>query len=352
VPGPFARVWIRLPNWVGDIVMATPVLRAVRQAWPGARIAWCGRPVAQAILGPTPWHDAFIVHRQRSGFSGFMGAVRAARAFAPDCALVLPHSFGTALLARATGAATRVGYLTEQRGFLLTHGIPRPTEHDRTLPEYMADHWAKLVALLDVDVPDRAPSLVVADAARARATALLDTHPGPPGPVVLVNPGASYGPSKMWMAERFAAVAARVRESHAARIVVTTGPGEEAVADALDAALPGAKLVFRGTELPLDVCLALTERAGVLLTNDTGPRHFAVALGVPTVVLMGPTDPRYTATPAERGVVLRRDVPCGPCHETVCPLTGPDHHQCLRLIEVDEVAAAVARALETGDPRR
>jgi heptosyltransferase-2 len=339
-------VWIRLPNWVGDIVMATPVLRAVRQAWPAARIAWCGRPVAQAILGASPWHDAFLLHRARSGFGGFMGAIRAARAFAPDCAIVLPHSFGTALLARATGAATRVGYLTEQRGFLLTQGLPRPTEGGRTRPEYMADHWAKLVALLGVEVADRAPSLVLADAARAQAAALLAAHPGGDGPLLLVNPGASYGPSKMWMAERFAAVAARVRASRGARIVVTTGPGEEAVADAVEAALPGPKLVFRGAALSLEACMALTERAAVLLTNDTGPRHFAVALGVRTVVLMGPTDPRYTATPAERGVVLRRDVPCGPCHETVCPLAGPEHHQCLRLIGEAEVAAAVEQAID------
>ena len=168
---------------------------------------------------------------------------------------------------------------------------------------------------------------------------------------MVVNPGASFGPSKMWPAQRFAVVAQRARAEQGARIVVPTGPGEEAVADEIDAALDGPKQVYRGRELPLDVLIAMVERAALLLTNDTGPRHFGVALGVPTVVLMGPTDPRYTATPAERGVVLRRDVECGPCHETACPLEEPEHHQCLRLIEPDEVFEAVSAAL-SATPRR
>ncbi|MHC5021607.1 MAG: lipopolysaccharide heptosyltransferase II [Planctomycetota bacterium] len=346
-PARFERIWVRLPNWVGDIVMATPVLRALRATWPGARIAWCGRPIAHAVLRATPWYDEFIPHPRHSGMGGFWSAAKAARAFGPELAVVLPHSFGTALLARATGAKQRIGHLTEGRGFLLTGGIPRPRENGRTLPEYMADHWAKLVAVCGVEVADLAPELVVAPESQAKADELLAAHPaGSDGPLIVLNPGASYGPSKMWPAERFAAVASALRESHGARIVVSTGPGEEAVAEAVDAALDGPVQLYRGTELPLDLLIATVKRAAVLLTNDTGPRHFAVAQGIRTVVLMGSTDPRYTFTPAEQGVVIRRDVECGPCHETVCPLQGDEHHQCLRMIEPPEVIQQVQRALD------
>jgi heptosyltransferase-2 len=299
------------------------------------------------VLQATPWYDEFIPHPRHSGMGGFWSAAKAARAFGPQLAVVLPHSFGTALLARATGAKQRVGHLTEGRGFLLTGGIPRPRENGRTLPEYMADHWAKLVAVLGVEVADLAPELAVSGEAQAKADAMLAAHPaGAEGPLLVINPGASYGPSKMWPAERFAAVASALRDSHGARIVVSTGPGEESVAEALDAALDGPKQLYRGTELPLDLLIATVTRAKVLLTNDTGPRHFAVAQGVRTVVLMGSTDPRYTFTPAEHGVVIRRDVECGPCHETVCPLQGADHHKCLRMIEPPEVIQQVQSAFQ------
>lgn len=344
---PFARIWVRLPNWVGDIVMATPVLRAIRAAWPEAKIAYCGRGTAAKILGPTPWHDAFILHPRRSGLRGAWRAARESRAFGPDLAILFTHSFGTALLARATGARRRLGYLTEGRGFLLTDGIARPREGRRERPRYMADHYADLLGALGVPVPDRAPALVVSPDAAARAEGLLAGHPGPAGgPVVIVNPGAAFGPSKMWPAGRFAEVARRLRDEARGRVIVATGPGEEDVAATIRTEAPDGIVHLGGPDCPLDLLIALVARAALLVTNDTGPRHFAVATRVPTVVLMGPTDPRYTATPAERATVLRRDVPCGPCHQQACPLPpGPEHHQCLRLIGVDEVVAACRRAL-------
>lgn len=347
MPDPFARIWVRLPNWVGDIVMATPILRAIREAWPAAKVACCGRGTARTILGASPWHDAFILHPRHSGIRGAWRAARESRAFGPDLALLLTHSFGTALLARATGARRRVGYLTEGRGFLLTEGLPRLREGSRERPRYMTDHYADLLAVLGVPVADRRPALPVAPDAARRADGLLAGHPGPAGgPVVVVNPGAAFGPSKMWPADRFAEVVRRLRDEARARVIVATGPGEEDVAATIRTAVSEGVLHLGGADCPLDLLIALVARAALLCTNDTGPRHFAVAAGVPTVVLMGPTDPRYTATPAERATVLRRDVPCGPCHRPVCPLLpGPEHHQCLRLIGVDEVVRACRKAL-------
>ena len=88
--------------------------------------------------------------------------------------------------------------------------------------------------------------------------------------------------------------------------------------------------------VPLDEAKALLERADLVITTDTGPRHMAVAVGTPTVVLMGPTDPRYTNSHLGPTIVLRRDVPCGPCHLKVCPLD----HACMRRITPDDVMAA------------
>ncbi len=342
------RIWIRVPNWVGDIVMATPALRAIRAAYPAARFAYCGRPTARAILSASlRTHDEFHLWSRRSGFGGFWRAVKAAREFGPNLAVLLTHSFGSALLARATGAARRLGYYGEGRSFLLTDGIPRPREGRRERPRYMADHYADLLGAIGVPVPDRAPVLEVPPEAQATADRLLAGHPGGgSGALIVVNPGAAFGPSKCWPADRFAEAARRLRDERGARVVVATAPGEEDVAEAVRTALPGPALHLGGASLPLDVLMGLVRRAALLVTNDTGPRHFAVAFGVPTVVLMGPTDPRYTATPAERGAVLRRDVPCGPCHLQRCPLPpGPQHHQCMTLIPAAECFEAASRML-------
>ncbi len=341
-------VWIRLPNWVGDCIMATPVLAAIRAEWPQAHITWCGRALARRLLHEQPWYDAFVPHERGGGLLGFVRAVRLSRRHRPEVAIVLPSSFRAAWLARMVGARVRLGHRTDGRGWLLTHALDRPREPDgRTRPVYMADLWAELLATIGLEVRERTPRLEISAATRARADALLDAHPaGKQGALIVINPGASYGPSKMWPAERFAALATRLYLERGARITITTGPGEEAVADTIARALAIPHQLFRGRELPLDTLIGLIDRAALLVTNDTGPRHIAVARGVPSVVLMGPTDPRYSASPAERGELLRRtDLACMPCSRTRCPLRGEAHHQCLRGIDERQVYEAVLRVL-------
>ena len=185
------------------------------------------------------------------------------------------------------------------------------------------------------------PELAAPEALRAE---LAERFAGE-GPLVALAPGAAFGPSKQWPAERFAALADHLHERRGARCVLLTGPGEE---DTRRAVLAAARHPL--LECPrqgLDMLKAAVSLADLLAGNDSGPRHVAVAFGKPVVCVMGPTSPAYTDGPWERGRVLRIDVDCGPCQQPVCATD----HRCMTGISVDAVAEAALAALDLQPPR-
>jgi len=330
-----------LPNWVGDCVMATPALRALRRGLPGARIAILGKPRLLALLdGLTSFDETFpsAVDSAR----GLLGAARilARRRF--DVAVILRHSMRSALLAWLAGIPRRVGYRAQGRGALLTDPVRAPRAEGRRIPEPMPVSYRRLVEVLGCAWRGDAYELAVPEAfrdlaeERARALGLA------PGEMLIgLNPGASFGASKLWAPERFAAAADALHARLGLRSIVFVAPGEEGIARAI---LEAARSpVIDTSPEPLDLALLkpFVARCRILVTTDTGTRHVATAFGVPTVVVMGPTDPRYTAVNLERTVVIRRDVECGSCHRKVCPID----HRCMEWIQAEEVAEAALRLL-------
>jgi len=290
IPADTERLLIELPSWIGDVVMATPVLRAAREALPKAQIAGLMRPGIDVLLAGCPWIDERIV-AQTKGLGGVVRGARAVRRFRPDAAILLPNSFRSALALRLGGAPTRVGYARDGRGFLLT--APLDVERKKG-PTPTLDYYVRLAAFaFGRAIHDRAPTLFVSEEERAAADRLLE---GVGSPFVVLNPGANK-PTKRWPAARFAAAGDALAARQGMSVVVNGSPGERDVVDAVvDGCAAGAvNLVERG--VTLGSLKAVIERAALLVTNDTGPRHIAAALGTPTVVLFGPTDHRWTTLP-------------------------------------------------------
>ena len=157
-----------------------------------------------------------------------------------------------------------------------------------------------------------------------------------------MTPGASFGSSKLWPPAHFARC--RRRDRTAARrspVVLAPGPGEEALAQEIARAMREPALVLAEPPTSLAELVALIAGAALHLGNDTGPRHIAVALGIPTIVLIGPTDPRHTAHQLERQRVLREAVPCSPCGLKACPID----QRCMTRIAPERVVAAAAELL-------
>ena len=329
-----AGVLVRLPNWVGDAVMATCVLRAVRRGRPGAWVCAAGRPRLADLLAGSPHVDEFItLPRDALRSSWRLGAAWRGRF---ETALVLPTSFRAVLFPWHARATVRVGYRGQCRGWFLTEALAVPQgPARRRIPEPMPVYWRRIVEAAgipwDGDAPELAVTTFEREAAEAygRAAGIADGER-----FVGLSPGAAFGPSKLWPAERFAEAAARLHAALGLRAIVFLAPGEEPLAAEIMRSASSPVVSTAQAPLSLSLLKPFIERCAVLVTTDSGTRHVAVALNVPVVTVMGPTDPRYTDYCLSRQAIVRRDVSCGPCHLKVCPRD----HRCMRDLTAEEVA--------------
>jgi len=333
------RILVCLPSWVGDAVMATPALRALRAAHPDAWIGAEGRPALAGLLAGLPSFDAFLPEAP----SGIFARTRALRAARADWAVLLPDSPRAALAPFLARIRRRAGYARDPlRRLLLTDALEPPREAGRRVPISMIERYLRLTRGLGC--PDRGMGLElhVNPEIGERVAKDLARRGAPEGArVLLVTPGAAFGTSKLWPPGHFARACDALARRHGLLPVLAPAPGEVAIAQEVAARMSERALVVAGPEATLAELKALVARASLLLTNDTGPRQIAVALGRPAVVLMGPTDPRHTEHHLERQRVLREDVACSPCHHRICPID----HRCMTRLAPERVLAAADELL-------
>lgn len=325
-----------VPNWLGDAAMCTPALRALRGRFPEALLVAVGRAGSAALLADAPYLDACVTLPGKGSLSDLWRLRRAWPHPRPDLAVLFPHSARAAVMARVLGARRIIGYARGGRSWLLHHGVAPHREHGRVAPVYMAEEYLGLVAALGA--PDDGAGLslgVSAEAADAVAKQLAGD-----GPLVGIAPGAAFGPSKRWLPERYAAVADALREAVGARPLLLTGPGEE---DTRAQVMAASRHGFLELEGPGSIARlkAAIQRLDLLIGNDSGPRHVAIAFGVPVVCIMGPTKPVYSCGPYERGTVLQIPVDCGPCQQPICATD----HRCMTGISAEAVVAAALAEL-------
>lgn len=342
------KLGIFLPNWVGDAVMATPALRAIRQQLPTAEIVGILRPPIDQALAGTTWLDRTILYqprakdRQRRGWR----LVQQLRAERFNTILLLTNSFRTGLLAWASGARRRIGFDRYGRGVLLTERLYHHREQGRFVPSPVIDEYHKLAAKLGCPPDSYQIELGTLAEDESRADAVWQSLQLPrERRVVVLNSGGAYGAAKLWPTEYFTELARRLAAQHARHVLVICGPSERDIARriAADAAHPHV-VSLADQPLSLGLSKACVRRAELMVTTDSGPRHFAAAFGVPVVTLFGPTHIEWSENYYPLAVHLQKKLPCGPCQSRVCPL---GHHQCMRDLTVDEVERAVVAQLHT-----
>jgi heptosyltransferase-2 len=330
------RIFVRSPNWVGDAVMATPALRALRAAHPDAHIALEAPPHLEDLYRGLPSYDAFLPAGRRA--REILARARALRAASFDWAVLLPDSPRAALAPFLAGTPRRVGYARDPlRRALLTERLPVPREDGRRVPVPMPDRYLAITRALGC--PDRGDDLTLCVdplVAEGVVERLAQCRVGPDDPVLVVAPGASFGESKLWPAEHFARACDEIARRRGLRPVLAPAPGELAIAGDVAARMEERAVAFVDPPLDLAALKALIARSRLLLSNDSGARQIAVALGCPVVAVMGPTDPRHTARHLELQRVLREEVPCAPCHLKVCPTD----HRCMTQLSPERAVSA------------
>jgi heptosyltransferase-2 len=331
------KILVIAPNWIGDAAMCTPALRALHRRFPRAEITVAARAAVADLLRGLPYISRIEVMPPKSDWRGMIGAAWRLHPYAHDLAVLFPHSFRAALLARLASSRRRIGYDRDRRGVLLTERVPPYREQGKITPIYMAREYLDLVAPLGCVDDGEGLELHAAPEPVAFADGLFTGD----GPRVGIAPGAAFGPSKLWPAERYAAVADSLEEDLGAQCLLLTGPGEESVRDAVMATAKRPLLRYDDKRTGIEMLKAAISRLDLLICNDSGTRHIAVAFKVPTVCIMGPTSPAYSNGPYERGKVLRIDVDCGPCQKPVCVTD----HRCMTGISVNCVLDAVREIL-------
>ncbi|MCB9883333.1 MAG: lipopolysaccharide heptosyltransferase II [Planctomycetes bacterium] len=335
----FSRILIRCPNWVGDLVMATPVLKAMRDRFPEAHVTLALRPYLQKVLRGFPGIDAWLPLPRARGFMGMLQAIRAHAHGKHDLALLLPNSWESAIAPFFAGIPHRVGYARDGRSFLLSRRLRVPMHGGKRIPRPMVWHYADLAGLCDAVVRDPRPRLfheIEDEVAWERRRGAFGLEPE--RPYALLNPGASFGSSKVWTPEGFAAVAEELEAAHGLAVFVVVGPGEEELAAAIVARARTRVRAVVDPILDLHELKAAVAGARLLVTTDTGTRQYGTAYGIPTVVLFGPTDERYTANALTRTALVRHALPCAPCHRKTCPL---EHQRCMRALDAHDVLRGV-----------
>jgi heptosyltransferase-2 len=354
------KIAIFMPNWIGDAVMATPSLRAVRDHFPAAEIVGIMRPSIADVLAGSGLIDRTLLYnpRGKDPSERDSGMIRTLRAERFEIALLLPNSLRTGLLAWLSGASRRIGFSRDWRGLLLTDRI---VPKSRTRPNPVLDEYLRLAGILGCDTQKRAMELAILPVDQTtldefwKGRWVLDhgnwqafSSYGPMSSdgrsYVCFNTGGAFGAAKNWPREYFAELARRVAGDLNKPVLVVCGPAERDDARWIAAQARHPSVVSLA-DAPLSVGLtkAAVRSADLLVTTDSGPRHFAAPFGTPVITLFGPTHIAWSETRYDKAEHLQLKLDCGPCQQRECPLK---HHRCLRDLSVDAVFAAVARQLK------
>jgi len=335
-----------LPNWVGDVVMATPTLRALREHFDSARIVGVMRPAAADVLAGTAWLDEPFVYDPRSTDSRRRGwaLCRRLRQERFDLAILLPNSWRTALMARFGGARDRLGYVRGGRGVLLSRKLHPPREGGRLAPVSALDYYLELAYAAGCPSAVRQVELATLPADERAADEVWLKFRLPRGrQIVVLNSGGAYGAAKLWPTTYFASLARRLATEDRRHVLVLCGPQERAIAAEIVRGAAHPRVCSLADErLGIGLSKACVRRAAAMVTTDSGPRHFAAAFGVPVVTLFGPTHVGLSENYHPRAIHLQHELECVPCQRRTCPL---GHHRCMVDLKIDEVYRAIKQLL-------
>jgi ADP-heptose:LPS heptosyltransferase len=333
------RVLVIRHRAAGDLLLTTPALRALRAGLPSATVDVLVSRGTGAILHGNPDVTRVLeIDRRslRSQASRYLGLVRAGY----DLVLDMVSNPRSAFMAALTRAPIRVGFDLRGRRYAYTIRLPREGPVARYAPEASLD----LVRALGIESRGLDLTLRVAPEAQARIDGWIKRSGLGERPFVACLPAGTWE-SKTWIQERFAAVMDALHE--VADIVWIWGPGEEALTQACRARMQRPSAI--APETGWEDLAALLRRAAVLVSNDSGPKHVAVALGVPTVTVFGPTNPRAWQPPSgPHAVVEATGLDCLHCNQTKCPLPGARHMRCMRDVSVAMVVDACRARLLAG----
>lgn len=327
------KILIRSTNWIGDAILTTPAISALRRNFPQATISILARPWVAEVFKENLDIDELILYEGSK-----IKVIKELKKGGFDLSVLFQNAFEAALISFLSGIPKRLGYSTDGRGFLL-----RPSVHLKaeTLKKHQTEYYLDLLKGVGLDA--EAGSLVLNLNERERAWAfefLRREGWKEEDRLIGINPGATYGSAKRWYPERFASFSDRLMKE-GAKVIIFGGPKERLIGDEIKERISSTPILTSGKTSVRELA-SLIERCSVFVSNDSGPMHMASALKVPVVGLFGSTDPNVTGPMGKGHKVIQKKVECGPCFLRVCP----KDFRCMDLITVEDVFEAAREILQ------
>ena len=324
---PPRRILVKEVNWLGDLVMSLPALRAIRRSFPDARLSVLVKRELAGFFDGIRWVDEVVPYSVRGGVSGIgdrLAVVRSIRSNANDLAVLFPNSFESALWVTLARVPRRAGYIKDGRRVLLTHKI-KPPPH--AMSGHQVHYWLAMVRnTIGASGNARDLSLTADERHLQSMRTWLDNHrKRRDARLIAVAPAAAFGPAKEWPADHFVKLIDALGE-HDAECVLVGAPSERARCDQIAAASRAGALVAAG-ETGIGELIALLALADGFVGNDSGAMHVAAAQGRPTVGIFGSTNPDRTGPLGPNTRVLWHRLDCTPCLQRTCRF---GHYNCLK----------------------
>jgi heptosyltransferase-2 len=327
------NIIIRMPNWIGDFVMATPILTDIRNKFPNAFItAMCRKPLGDFLAKDKDIDEVFSF--QKVNFNLFKR--KEERAICEkikrgefDLGILLTNSFSSAWWFYLGGVKQRLGYKTHYRNFLLNQGIVFPKE---AYQQHQVITYKQLIEPLGIPISETNPRIYLSEHEKKEALTLLKQQGYKEGKKLFVlHPGASFGTAKCWLPERFLEVCKAILKNPEHYIVFI---GNDATGEIIHEIVPhlNQNVINLAGKTTLRQLACIISLSTVLLTNDSGPMHIAAALNVPLVALFGSTSPEKTG-PYPHGEVICKKAVCSPCYQRICS----KDFRCMKEITSQEV---------------
>ena len=335
------QIIVRMPNWIGDLIMATPLLADLRRHFPSASItAMCRAPLSELLQEDESIDELFTFRRPENDFSRRQvrrDLVEKLRAGKYEVGILTPRSFSSAWWFWQGRVKRRIGFQGRFRSLLLTDGLPWPEQK-----EHLIDTYKHLLEPLGIPHSNTPPRLFIKEEERVAARELLRQRGYRKGqPLIAIHPGAAYGVAKSWPIDRYRELVEKLSKREGWFVLVLGDNSLRSAAQQLCQGLPNRVIDLAGTT-SLRELAALLQESSLLVCNDSGPMHMASALGTPLIALFGSTDDLVTGPHGQKSVVINKRVSCAPCLRRVCPID----FRCMLNISVEEVLRKIDHVLE------
>ncbi len=327
------RILVIQFRMIGDVLLNTPVVRALRQHYPQSHLAYCTEPIPARVLHGNPCLDGILIHPRPATWHQELAFISRLRQQCFDLVIDLMGNPRSALLTLLSGARHRLAFARFPRSLCYNHLVARQPE----VKDYTVLERLRLLEPLGIQSTDIALDMVYTDEEHAAVTAFLQSHGVAPNDLLICVDPTSYVPTREWPGPSFSQLVDRLSQRLGACVCLLWGPGEQTKVQAIAAAATSQPILHPPWEL--GHIAALLDRADLFVGNDSAPKHIAVSQGTPTLSITGAQNHVNWVSPEAQHQAIFAGLPCQPCFQRQC---GPPLNiACMRTLTVDTVFNAV-----------